>query len=76
MKMLPETVLLSFIRLVLRIIFRVRVRGLENFPGSGPRLVIANHTSWLDGAFLPESPFFAVDTRLHKPHHLFRHFVV
>jgi len=44
----------------------VRVRGLENFPATGPRLVIANHTSWLDAvllaAFLPEKPIFAVHT--------------
>ena len=65
--LIPESVLQTIVRLILRIIFRVRVRGLENFPVSGPRLVIANHTSWLDAAllsaFLPESPVFAVDTQ-------------
>ncbi len=66
--LIPESVLQTVVRLVLRIIFRVRVRGLEHFPASGPRLVIANHTSWLDAAllsaFLPEAPVFAVDTRI------------
>jgi acyl-[acyl-carrier-protein]-phospholipid O-acyltransferase/long-chain-fatty-acid--[acyl-carrier-protein] ligase len=66
--LLPESVLQTLVRLVLRIVFRVRVRGLENFPASGPRLVIANHTSWLDAAllsaFLPEPPVFAVDTQI------------
>jgi acyl-[acyl-carrier-protein]-phospholipid O-acyltransferase/long-chain-fatty-acid--[acyl-carrier-protein] ligase len=66
--LLPESVLQTVVRLALRIVFRVRVRGLEHFPASGPRLVIANHTSWLDAAllsaFLPEPPVFAVDTRI------------
>ena len=66
--LIPESVLQTVVRLLLRIVFRVQVRGLENFPASGPRLVIANHTSWLDAAllsaFLPEPPVFAVDTRI------------
>ena len=41
----------------LRLFFRVcriplRVRGLENLPASGPFVVAANHTSYLDGAVL------------------------
>jgi acyl-[acyl-carrier-protein]-phospholipid O-acyltransferase/long-chain-fatty-acid--[acyl-carrier-protein] ligase len=66
--LIPESVLQTVLRLVLRIVFRVRVRGLENFPAEGPRLVIANHTSWIDAAllsaFLPESPVFAVDAQI------------
>jgi acyl-[acyl-carrier-protein]-phospholipid O-acyltransferase/long-chain-fatty-acid--[acyl-carrier-protein] ligase len=66
--LLPESLIQTVVRLVLRVVFRVRVRGLEHFPASGPRLVIANHTSWLDAAllaaFLPEPPVFAVDTRI------------
>jgi acyl-[acyl-carrier-protein]-phospholipid O-acyltransferase/long-chain-fatty-acid--[acyl-carrier-protein] ligase len=66
--LLPESVLHTIVRLTLRIAFRVEVRGLENMPSSGPRLVIANHTSWLDAAllaaFLPEAPTFAVDSRV------------
>jgi acyl-[acyl-carrier-protein]-phospholipid O-acyltransferase / long-chain-fatty-acid--[acyl-carrier-protein] ligase len=62
--LVPESVLHTVVRLALRIAFRVRVRGSENFPASGPRLVIANHTSWLDAvllaAFLPDKPVFAV----------------
>jgi acyl-[acyl-carrier-protein]-phospholipid O-acyltransferase/long-chain-fatty-acid--[acyl-carrier-protein] ligase len=54
--------------LLLRVFFRVRVRGLGYFPTGGRRLVIANHTSWLDAAllaaFLPGRPVFAVDTRI------------
>ncbi len=66
--LIPESVIQTVVRLVLRLVFRVRVRGIENFPASGPRLVVANHTSWLDAAllaaFLPEPPIFAVDSRI------------
>ena len=66
--LIPESVLQTVVRLFLRIVFRVKVRGLENLPSSGPRLLIANHTSWLDAAllsaFLPEPPVFAVDTQI------------
>ncbi len=66
--LIPEAVLHTGVRFVLRLVFRVRVDGLENYPTTGPRLIIANHTSWLDGAllaaFLPERPVFAVDTRV------------
>jgi acyl carrier protein len=41
----------------MRLFFRlcripVAVRGLENLPGSGPFVIAANHTSYLDGAVL------------------------
>jgi len=66
--LLPESVLHTGLRLVLRVWFRVRVEGLENYPPAGPRLIIANHTSWLDAAllaaFLPEPPIFAVDAQI------------
>ena len=66
--LLPESVLQTVLRWTLRLFFRVRVNGRENFPASGPRLIIANHTSWLDAAllaaFLPEAPVFAVDKRI------------
>jgi len=68
--LLPESVLQTVVRLFFRVFFRARVRGLENFPASGPRIVIANHTSWLDAAllaaFLPEPPIFAVDSRISR----------
>jgi acyl-[acyl-carrier-protein]-phospholipid O-acyltransferase/long-chain-fatty-acid--[acyl-carrier-protein] ligase len=66
--LIPESVLQTVVRLALRLVFRVRVRGIGNFPASGPRLVIANHTSWLDAAllsaFLPEPPVFGVDRQI------------
>jgi acyl-[acyl-carrier-protein]-phospholipid O-acyltransferase/long-chain-fatty-acid--[acyl-carrier-protein] ligase len=56
------------VRFILRSVFRVRVRGLEHYPATGRRLIIANHTSWLDAAllavFLPDQPVFAVHTQM------------
>ena len=54
-------------RVVLRLLYRVEVEGLEHARAAMPHAVIAaNHTSFLDGlllgAFLPGDPIFAVDT--------------
>ncbi len=65
------------LRLLLRILYRVHVHGLENYSKTGKRVVIiANHSSLLDGillyAWLPETPTFAINTqiasrRLYRP---------
>jgi acyl-[acyl-carrier-protein]-phospholipid O-acyltransferase/long-chain-fatty-acid--[acyl-carrier-protein] ligase len=57
------------IRLVLRLLYRVRVEGIEHVRDALPHAVIvANHASFLDGlllgAFLPGDPIFAVDTQM------------
>ncbi|HEX6324008.1 MAG TPA: MFS transporter, partial [Vicinamibacterales bacterium] len=57
----------SVVRLILRLVYRVRVEGLEHARAALPHAVIAaNHASFLDGlllgAFLPGDPIFAVDT--------------
>jgi acyl-[acyl-carrier-protein]-phospholipid O-acyltransferase/long-chain-fatty-acid--[acyl-carrier-protein] ligase len=54
-------------QLVLRLLYRVEIEGLEHARAVMPRAVIAaNHASFLDGlllgAFLPGEPVFAVDT--------------
>lgn len=59
------------LRGVLRILYRVRVTGLEHYAAAGPRvLVVANHTSFLDAAllaaFLPDRLTFAVNTEIAK----------
>jgi acyl-[acyl-carrier-protein]-phospholipid O-acyltransferase/long-chain-fatty-acid--[acyl-carrier-protein] ligase len=56
-------------RLVLRLLYRVRVEGIEHARNAMPHAVIvANHASFLDGlllgAFLPGDPIFAVDTQI------------
>ena len=42
-----------------RFLYKVNVKGLDNLPG-GPAILVANHTSWLDGAipltFIPGRP--------------------
>ena len=53
--------------MVLRLLYRVEVDGLEHARAALPHAVIAaNHASFLDGlllgAFLPGDPVFAVDT--------------
>jgi acyl-[acyl-carrier-protein]-phospholipid O-acyltransferase/long-chain-fatty-acid--[acyl-carrier-protein] ligase len=52
-----------------RLNYRVEVRGLENLPKPGERVLIApNHTSLMDGplmhALLPSHAAFAIDTRV------------
>ena len=58
-----------FIRLLLRLLYRVEVSGMENYEKAGDRvLIVANHTSLLDGvllyAWLPETPTFAINTHI------------
>jgi len=61
----------SAMRLALRLVYRVRVEGIEHARSALPKAVIAaNHASFLDGlllgAFLPGDPIFAVDTYIAK----------
>ncbi len=57
------------LRALLRLLYRVEVTGMQNYHDSGNRvLIIANHTSLLDGillyAWLPETPTFAINTQI------------
>ncbi len=66
-KLLPDEVVKAIARWLFRLAYRVEVSGLENFTKAGARAVIVpNHTSFLDagliGAFLPETPTFAINT--------------
>ncbi len=59
----------AVIRVLLVILYRVEVNGLEHYPQAGNRvLIIANHTSFLDAlllaVFLPERVTFTVDTQI------------
>ena len=58
-----------FFRVLLRLLYKVEVTGLENYEKAGDRvLIIANHTSLLDGillyAWLPETPTFAISRKI------------
>lgn len=68
-RLLPDELLKSLFAIPLRLLFRVRIHGLEQYRKAGPRaVVVANHVSFLDGillaVFLPGSPVFAVDTHI------------
>ncbi|HEV2524715.1 MAG TPA: MFS transporter, partial [Gammaproteobacteria bacterium] len=70
-KLLPDLLLKEILRIILKMLYRVEVVGMENYDHAGERVVIiANHTSFLDAAllaaFLPEKFTFAVDTQTAK----------
>ncbi len=44
--------MISLIRFLLRLFFRVRVEGADALHGPGPMLLCPNHTSWLDWALV------------------------
>ncbi len=66
-RLLPDAVIKAAFAFVLKLLYRVKVRGLENYAKAGPRAVIVvNHVSFLDAlllaVFLPVKPIFAIDT--------------
>jgi acyl-[acyl-carrier-protein]-phospholipid O-acyltransferase/long-chain-fatty-acid--[acyl-carrier-protein] ligase len=68
-RLVPESLIQTGVRWVLRLIYKVEVRGEENYAKAGERrVIIANHTSFLDAvlltAFLPERPTFAIHTEI------------
>ncbi len=65
-KLLPDSLARSLLYMILGALYRVKVRGLENFENSKSRtIVIANHVSLLDGVlaavYLPRKMTFAID---------------
>lgn len=65
-KIVPEPIVRWFFRFVFSKLYRVEVRGLENFQKAGKRaVIIVNHLSYIDppliGAYLPEKFTFAID---------------
>jgi acyl-[acyl-carrier-protein]-phospholipid O-acyltransferase/long-chain-fatty-acid--[acyl-carrier-protein] ligase len=68
---LRRTLVRHAVRLVLKILYRVEVEGLEHARAAMPHAVIAaNHASFLDGlllgAFLPDGAIYAVDVQIAK----------
>lgn len=66
-KLYPVPLLRLMIRTLLALVYRVEIRGMENYEAAGKRvLIIANHTSFLDalvvGANLPEKLAFPINT--------------
>lgn len=71
MKIIPKQSLKTLGRVLLKILYRVEVRGLENYPKDDtPYVIVSNHVSFLDGpllmSFLPEMPVFAINTNINK----------
>lgn len=65
--LLPDYLFKSFLQAVFKLLYKVEVKGLENFEKAGDRAVIvSNHVSLLDppllAAFLPGKPMFAADS--------------
>ncbi|MGH7555769.1 MAG: 1-acyl-sn-glycerol-3-phosphate acyltransferase, partial [Longimicrobiales bacterium] len=66
-----RSLLKGVMRVILTLLYRVQVEGLEHARSAMPHAVIAaNHASFLDGlllgAFMPGDPIFAVDTFIAK----------
>lgn len=70
--------LATLLRSICKIIFRVKVNGLENVPKDDRLLIVANHESFLDGLllglFLPKKATFVVHTGVLK-NRIFRQFL-
>lgn len=67
MKTLFVEILRRSLAFVLWVLYRVEVKGVENFHQAGDRvLIVANHVSFLDGmllaVYLPKLPMFVVNT--------------
>lgn len=59
----------QIVRTILKLLYRVEVKGLEHYRNAGQRvLIVANHTSFLDpvllSVFLPDRLSFAINTQI------------
>ena len=66
-KLLPDYLFKSFLQGLFKLLYKVEVKGLENFEKAGDRVVIvSNHVALLDppllAAFIPGKPMFAVNS--------------
>jgi acyl-[acyl-carrier-protein]-phospholipid O-acyltransferase/long-chain-fatty-acid--[acyl-carrier-protein] ligase len=71
MKIIPKQSLKTLGRLLFKLLYRVEVKGIENYPkDNSPYVIVANHTSFLDGpllmSYMPELPVFAINTDVNK----------
>ena len=48
-------VIKAILKPLLKLIYRIRIEGLENLPKEGPAIIAANHLSFLDSFFIPLS---------------------
>ena len=59
-----------FVKFICKLLFRVKVNGLENIPADNRLLIVANHESFLDGLllglFIPKRATFVAHTSVLK----------
>lgn len=70
-RILPDEVLKALMRTIFTLLFRVEVKGIENYTDNkGAGVIICNHVSFLDApllaSFLPGRPMFAINTEIAK----------
>ncbi len=67
---IPLTTARRVARILLKLIFRLRIRGTQNLPSSGPVLLAGNHSGFLDGPIvmimLPRPSAFLVKSEIFK----------
>jgi len=66
----PLWLVRHFAALLIRLYFKVRLRGLEHLPASGPVLLAGNHTGFLDGPIvmitLPRPSSILIKSEIYK----------
>lgn len=67
--LLPDAMIKSLLKTILKLLYRVEVNGLEHYTKAGKRaVVVVNHVSFLDAillaVYLPIKPMFAVNTHV------------
>lgn len=53
--LLPEFMMRFLAWILINVLYRIRVRGLENIPKKGPAVVVCNHVSYMDPVLLAGS---------------------
>ena len=49
---LPDFLIRFVVVFITRFFYRMKVRGIENLPTSGPALIVANHVTWVDSMLI------------------------
>ena len=68
-EVIPETLMRALFRFIFDKLYRVEIRGMENFKNAGKRsVIVANHISYIDPAllavYLPGKLTFAINTQI------------
>jgi len=68
-QLLPDQLFKTVLQMLFKLLYRVEIKGLENYEKAGKRfLIVGNHVSFLDApllaAFLPGKPMFALNTQV------------